>query len=216
MTRHWSGATPALPASTGRRSELRNLGLVLGGGILIRRRATPVLQEGDAAQAGVSLALLLATAATLALLALTATLARLALGVAVAVGLLRVGRLAALLRRIALLAFLALAPTLVVARDEAAHGLDQAKIMIGVLPVGFRHDAVARGGRFTRQRLVLVEHLVGVAAHPDVRPARVENLVSIGRTVGIVIVMLLVMVAAATAAATIATAARPLTIVWSH
>jgi hypothetical protein len=57
---------------------------------------------------------------------------------------------------------------------------------------------------------------MGVAAHPDVRSARVENLVSIGRTVGIVIVMLLVMVVTATAAATIATAARPLTIVWSH
>jgi cell division protein FtsX len=56
---------------------------------------------------------------------------------------------------------------------------------------------------------------VGVAAHPHVWPARIENLVSIGRTVGIVGVMLLVVMAAATAA-TIATAARPLPIVWSH
>jgi len=209
-----------LAASTGSRSELRNLGLVLGGRILIGRSAAPVLQEGDAAQAGLGLARLLATA-TLAIVGwLAATLAILAtltmLDVAVAVGLLRVGRLAALLLRIALLAFLALAPTLVVARHQAAHGLDQAKIMVGVLPVGFRHDAVARGRRFTCQGLVLVEHLVGVAAHPDIRPAAIENLVSIGRTVGIVIVMLLVMVVTATAAATIATAARPLTIVWSH
>ena len=151
------------------------------------------------------------------MLARTAPLAMLALDVAVAVGLLRVGRLAALLLRIALLAVLAaLAPTLVVARHEAAHGLDQAKIMVGVLPIGFCHDAVARRRSFTRQRLVLVEHLMGVAAHPDIRPARVENLVSIRRTVGIVIVMLLVMVVTAATAATIATAARPLTIVWSH
>src|SRR5262249_40796949 len=133
------------------------------------------------------------------------------------VGLLLRVALLALLLRIALLAFLAaLAPTLVVALDEAAHALDHAEVVVGVLPVGLRHDAVARGGRFARQRLVLVEHLVGVAAHPHVRPAAIENLVSIGRTIGIVIVMLLVMVTAATAAATIATAARPLTIVWSH
>ena len=117
-----------------------------------------------------------------------------------------------------LLAFLAaIAPTLVVALDEAAHGLDHAEIVVGVLPVGLGQDAVARGRRLAGQRLVLVEHLVGVAAHPDVGSAAVENLVSIGRTIGIVIVLLLVMVvAAATAAATIATAARPLTIVWSH
>jgi hypothetical protein len=56
---------------------------------------------------------------------------------------------------------------------------------------------------------------MGVAAHPHVRSAAVENLVSIGRTIGIVVVLLFVMVWAA-AAATIATAARPLTIVWSH
>src|SRR5262249_31076681 len=108
----------------------------------------------------------------------------------------------------------ALAP--VVARDEATHALDHAEIVVGVLIVGFRRDAVARGSRFACEGLVLVEHLVGVAAHPDVRPARVENLISIGRTVRIVVVMLLVVMTAATAAATIATAARPLTIVWSH
>ena len=56
---------------------------------------------------------------------------------------------------------------------------------------------------------------MGIAAHADVGSAAVKDLVSIGRTVGVVIV-LLVMVAAAATAATIATAARPLTIVWSH
>jgi len=52
-----------------------------------------------------------------------------------------------------------------------------------------------------------------VAAHPDIWAAAVENLVPIGRTVGIV--MLFMMMATATAATT-AAAARPLPIVWSH
>src|SRR5262249_43433414 len=141
------------------------------------------------------------------------------IGVAVAVGLLLgIALLAALLLRVArlaLLAFLAaLAP--VVALDEAAHGLDHAEIVIGVLIIGFGSDSIARGRRLAGHRLVLVEYLVGIAAHAHIRPARVENLVSIGRTIGVVVVMLLVVVTAASAAATIATAARPLTIVWSH
>jgi uncharacterized protein (DUF697 family) len=58
---------------------------------------------------------------------------------------------------------------------------------------------------------------VGVAADPDVGSAAVEELVAIGRTIGIVMLRLVVVAAAtATAAATIATAARSLTIVWSH
>jgi len=48
------------------------------------------------------------------------------LALAIAIGLLRVGRLALLLLRIALLAFLAaLAPTLVVPLHQGRHGLDQ-------------------------------------------------------------------------------------------
>ncbi len=90
--------------------------------------------------------------------------------VPVAVGLLgRAARLALLLGSLAFLA--AIAPTLVVALAEAADGLDHAEVMVGVLPVGFRHDAVARCRRLARQRLVLVEDLVGVAAHAHVGPA---------------------------------------------
>ena len=94
--------------------------------------------------------------------------------------------------------------------------LDHAVVVVGVLPVGLGHDAVARCRRFAGQRLILVEHLMGVAAHPDVGSAAVEDLVPIGRTVGIVMVLLVMMAAATAAAATIATATRPLTIVWSH
>ena len=131
----------------------------------------------------------------------------------VAVGLRRAAGLALLLAGLAFLA--AFAPTLVVALHEAAHGLDHAKVVIGILPIGLGQDAVTRGRSLACQGLVLVEDLVRVAADPDVGAAAVEYLVTIRRTVRIVM-LLLVMVAATTAAATIATAARPLTIVWSH
>jgi hypothetical protein len=134
--------------------------------------------------------------------------------VAVATGLIRIrlASLTLLLRRLAF--FAAVAPALVVALPEAAGGLDHAEIVVGVLPIGLRHDAIARGRCLAGQRLVLVEYLMGIAPHADVGPAGVKDLVSIRRTVGVV--MLFVMMAAGTAAATIATAARPLTIVWSH
>jgi hypothetical protein len=128
----------------------------------------------------------------------------------------------ALLLRIAgllLLAFLAIAPTQVVAMGEATHGLDDAVVVVGVLPVGLGHDAVARGSRLAGQRLVFVEHLVGVAADTHVRPAAIEDLVPIGRAVRIVVtaaVLLLVMLVTTATAAAIAAATRPLPIVWSH
>jgi hypothetical protein len=56
---------------------------------------------------------------------------------------------------------------------------------------------------------------MGVAADAYVRSAAVENLVPIGRTVGVVVVLLLVMLVTAATAA-IAAATRPLPIVWSH
>lgn len=161
----------------------------------------------------------------LLLIALLAKLLRLvtvvAVGVIAAVGLLRPVGLA-LLRIALLLAVLAgaVAPALIAAaRHEAAHGLDHAEIMVGILPVSFGGDPIARGRRFTRQRLVLVENLMGIATHSHIRPAAIENLVSIRRTVRIVVVVLLVLIvatAATCAAATIAAATRPLPIVWSH
>lgn len=124
------------------------------------------------------------------------------------------GLLALLAGLTLLLAILAAFPALV-ALHEAAHGLDHAVIMIGVLVIGFGENAIAGRGRLAGQRLVLVEDLVRIATNPDVGAAAVENLVSIGRAVGIV-VLGLVMVGVATAATATATAAGPLTIVWSH
>ena len=144
-----------------------------------------------------------------------------------------VGRrmIAAILRRLAaglallpwlawLLAFLAVfAPTEVVALDESALGLDHPVIVIGILPVGFGQDAIAGGRGLAGQRLILVENLMRIATDPDVGATAVEDLVSIGRTIGVVMLrlaMVVVATAAAATAATTATAARPLTIVWSH
>lgn len=151
------------------------------------------------------------TAALVGRRMIAAILLRLATGLA-----LLLPRLLALLVRLAFLAVFA--PTEVVALDEAALGLDHPIIVIGILPVGLGQNAIARGRRLAGQRLIFVEHLMRVAANPDVGTAAIENLVSIGRTVRIVILGLVMVVVstAATAAATIATAARPLTIVWSH
>ena len=127
--------------------------------------------------------------------------------------------LALLLSRLIGLAFFAIfAPTEVVALDEAALGLDHPIIVIGILPVGLGQNAITGGRRLSGQRLIFVENLVRVAANPDVGATAIENLISIGRTVRIVILGLVMVVVptAATAAATTATAARPLTIVWSH
>jgi hypothetical protein len=112
----------------------------------------------------------------------------------------------------------AVAPALIAAaRDKAAHGLDHAKVVVGILPIGLGRDPIARGSRFACQSLVLVEDLVGVAAHAHIGTAAIENLVSIGRAVRVVIVLLLVLiVATATAASAIAAATRPLPIIWSH
>ena len=88
--------------------------------------------------------------------------------------------------------------------------------MVGVLEIGFGEDTIAGRGRLAGQRLVLVEDLVSIAADPDVGAAAIENLVSIGGAAAGAVLLGLVMVIAAATAATTATAARPLTIVWSH
>ena len=134
-------------------------------------------------------------------------------GLRSALPLLRLAGLLTLLPRL-LAVFATLAP--VVARNEAAHGLDHAEVMVGVLEIGFGEDAIAGGGRFAGQRLVLVEDLVGIAADPDVGTAAIENLVSIGSATGAVMLGLVMVIVATATAATTATAARPLTIVWSH
>ena len=89
--------------------------------------------------------------------------------------------------------------------------------MVSVLPISLGLDAIPRSLCLPGKGLILVEHLVRIAADPNVGPAAVEHLVSIGRSVGIVVMLFVVdVVATATASATIATAARSLTIVWSH
>jgi hypothetical protein len=271
-------------APAGRRGELRDVRLIVGGRIGIGLRPSTVLQESDAAETRLVVALLLGTRVGRAMVALTIggltvvgltiaaltiaaltiaaltiaaltiaaltiaaltiaalpiaalTIVELAivglaiigltiigLAIILAIAPLAVGLLGltglALLLRVALLALLAAAvtPALVVALGNAAHGLDQAEVVIRILPIGLGHDPVAGRPRFSRQRLVFVEYLVGVATHTHIGTAAIENLVSIRWAVRIVIVLLLVMIGvAATAATAIAATTRPLPIIWSH
>jgi hypothetical protein len=195
--------------------------LVVGLRVIALRCAAPVLEEGNATEAGFGISLILAPL-LLAPLILAATwtfsraLAVLTLALAVLALAVTDWATLALLGWIGLAVLAAIAPTLVVALDEATHRLDDAEVVVGVLPVRLRHDPVSRRRRFARQRLVLVEDLMRVAANPHVRSAAVEDLVTIGRTVGIVMLLVVVATAATAAAATIAAAARPLPIVWSH
>ena len=101
-------------------------------------------------------------------------------------------------------------------RGTSTIGIDSSEVMLRMLRVIFRGDSVP-GRLGAGQRQVFFKQLMGIAANPDVGAAAVEHLVSIGRAVGIVMLLVVVVVAtAAAAAATIATAARSLTIVWSH
>src|SRR5689334_3660048 len=106
------GLGVAAPAAASRR-EVRDVGLIFRCRIGMRGRPATVLQEGDAAQAGLALALILA--------AIGRTLVR-SVTRAVAVRLRRLIGLA-LRRLVGLLAFLAAAvsPALIVAMGKAAH-----------------------------------------------------------------------------------------------
>lgn len=57
-----------------------------------------------------------------------------------------------------------------------AIGIDQPIIVLGVLVKVFGGDTVAGGGGVARQRQILLQHLVGVPANADIRPAAVEGL----------------------------------------
>jgi len=183
--------------------------LVVGRILVRRRRATSVLQERHAAEPRLGLAVLFRTSLRTIVLLITAT---------VAIGLRLVGLTRLLLTTAALLRLLlrqrlavlanAVAPALIVALDQATHRLDQAIIVVGILPIGFRLDAIAGSGGLACQCLILVEDLMGITPHPDIGPAAIENLVSIGRTIRIVRMMLLVVLVttAATAATTTTTA----------
>ena len=173
--------------------------------------AAAILQERDTAQARLGIGRLFAAS-------VVGTLGRRVTAVSIAVGLLRVllAALLALLLRLLLLAFGAFTFAPVVALDEAAHRLDHAIIVIGILPIGLGLDAIAGRSRLTRERLIFVEDLMGIAPHPDVRPAAVEDLVSIGRTIRVVRMMLLMVLMTAATTTTTAAPAGPLPIVWSH
>src|SRR5918994_135431 len=135
-------ASLAAPAARGRR-EFRHLGLIVRRRVFDRRRRASILEESDPAEAGLALALFLATGllGATALVVATAALP-LAIGLSVAVGLLGLTA-RPLLLGIGLPVF-ALAPTLVVALNEAALGLDHPEIVVRILPIRLGHDAITR------------------------------------------------------------------------
>ncbi len=88
------------------------------------------------------------------------------------------------------------------------HGPNDAEVVFGVLQVAFRQDAVASGGRITGELLVLLENVLGVAAHLDALGAiRIE---------GPVRVLLLLRLTATAAAASIAATLAFHTLKISH
>src|SRR5204862_2353655 len=134
----------ASAAAADPRHIFRHVRLLICRRIIFGPGRTAVLQESDPVQTGLGI---------IALFALAAALVR---GIAIAVGLIGLaGRtLLALLRRSGLAFFAAVAPALIIALAEATHGLDHAEVMVGILPVGFRQDSVARRGGLAGQRLV--------------------------------------------------------------
>ena len=139
----------AAPATRGRRRrEFRHIGLLIRRRVIRRWRRAAILKKGDAAEARLTVAPVLATVfLSIGLVPTTALVLRAALALAVAlsiaVGLLRLASLP-LLRGAGLSLFAAVAPTLVVALDEAALGLNHAEIVVGILPVCLGHDAITR------------------------------------------------------------------------
>src|SRR5277367_3419203 len=77
-------------------------------------------------------------------------------------------------------------------------GVDDPIIVLGMLVIVLGRDAVARRVRVARQREIFLEHLIGVAAHPDIGTVAVERLMAQRH---------LAIAPAATLAATMATAA---------
>ena len=61
------------------------------------------------------------------------------------------------------------------------HGIEDAKVMFGMLEECFRSHPVAAAGRVAPKLKVFFEQLLGGAADADFRPVTVENVVSIKR-----------------------------------
>ena len=80
----------------------------------------------------------------------------------------------------------------------ALHGTLDARVQLARrhrldrLALGLGLDAIPRSLCLPGKGLILVEHLMRIAADPNVGPAAVEHLVSIGRSVGIVVMLFVV------------------------
>jgi hypothetical protein len=103
----------------------------------------------------------------------------------------------------------AIAP-LVLRAVEAAHGIDHAQVMFGVLIIGFSRNPITHRRCFARKDLVLLEDLVRVAPHPNLRTTAIEGLITLR------LVVRFTTATAATTTAVAAALAATLIIVRSH
>ena len=120
-----------------------------------------------------------------------------------AIVLVRLHRLAALLVGLAVLA-VALDRLLTLALlGGLGNGIQNTKVMLGVLEVALGHDAVAGAGRIPAKLQIFLEKLLGGAPYAQVGPVAVEDMVAIERDLTVVVAY-----RAPAATATAATTAR--------
>ena len=65
--------------------------------------------------------------------------------------------------------------------------IENAKIMLGMLEVAFRHDPIPRAGRIASELQVFLEELLRGAAHAQIRAVAVEDMVAIERNLTVVV-----------------------------
>jgi hypothetical protein len=63
--------------------------------------------------------------------------------------------------------------------DRLVHQVKDPEVVLGMLEIAFRHDAITATGRVTAQLQVFFKQLLGGAADPYIRSIAVENMVPI-------------------------------------
>jgi len=61
------------------------------------------------------------------------------------------------------------------------HGVQDAEVMLRMLEIAFRHDAIPAAGRIAPKLEVFFEKLLRRAAQPQIRPVGVKNVVAVER-----------------------------------
>ena len=78
--------------------------------------------------------------------------------------------------------------TLALLRGGLIHQVQHTKVMLGVLKIAFRHDAIAAARGIAAKLQVFFKQLLGGAANPNVRSVAVEDVVPIHRNAATLVV----------------------------